>query len=157
MTNPKARAARFETKTACSGATATSLRTLLRQVQADFPDLHFVPGRKFAFRPPRTITLGPEEEFSPLLFLHELGHALSKHRTYQTDVERLKLETEAWTVARQLASQYGVDWDEDVAQGELDTYRDWLHKKSLCPQCGLTRYQTPDGTYHCPQCENFGT
>jgi lipopolysaccharide biosynthesis regulator YciM len=37
----------------------------------------------------------------------------------------------------------------------LDTYRDWLHRRSACPECGLTRYQTVDGRWHCPGCEGF--
>ena len=71
------------------------------------------------------------------------------------DVERLKMEVAAWEKAKELAKHYGVDVDEDVIQEELDTYRDWLHKKSRCPGCGLTRFQTTDGEYHCPRCENF--
>ena len=71
------------------------------------------------------------------------------------DVERLKMESEAWEKARELASRYGVEVNEDLIQDELDTYRDWLHNKSKCRACGLTRYQTPDGVYHCPRCENL--
>ena len=62
-----------------------------------------------------------------------------------------------WPVdkARELCNKYGVSYNEDVAETELDTYRDWLDAKSRCPKCGLTRYQTSDGEFHCPRCENF--
>ena len=65
------------------------------------------------------------------------------------------MESEAWEKARELADSYGISVDEELIQRELDTYRDWLHQKSRCPVCGLTRYQTPDGGYHCPSCESF--
>lgn len=128
---------------------------LLVRLEKDFPDFKFVAGKKFAFRPPRTIVIGPKEPQMELLLLHELGHATLGHRDFKTDVARLKMENEAWEKARELAQKYGVEFDEDLMQTELDTYRDWLHQKSRCPACGLTRFQTPDGQYHCPSCENF--
>ena len=119
----------------------------------DHPDFRFKVGKKFAFRPPRTIIVGPSEPFSELLFLHEVSHALCKHESFKMDVDRLKMENEAWDKARELAKKYGLTMDEEIIQEELDTYRDWLHQKSRCPRCDLTRYQTPDGLYHCPRCE----
>ena len=71
------------------------------------------------------------------------------------DVERLKMENEAWEKACELARHYDIEINEDLIQEELDTYRDWLHQKSRCPVCGLTRFQTPDSRYHCPRCENL--
>lgn len=123
-----------------------------RDLERDFPEFRFVKGRKFAFRPPKTVVIGPLEPFSRLLVLHEVGHAVLGHKSFRTGVERLKIEVAAWEKARELASVHGVEWDEEVAQGELDTYRDWLHQKSRCPICGLTRFETPDGQYHCPRC-----
>ena len=121
----------------------------------DFPDFRFVMGRKFAVRPPRTVVIGPSEPFWRLLVLHEVGHAVCKHKWFRVDVTRLKMENQAWEKARELAAIYDVEVDEGVIQRELDTYRDWLHQKSRCPVCGLTRFQTPDSRYHCPRCEEF--
>ena len=130
-------------------------KEFLEQLKADFSEFRFINGKKFAFRPPRTIVLGPPEPFSELLLLHEVAHAVLKHKTFRMDVERLRMESEAWDKARDLANRYNIEVNEDLIQDELDTYRDWLHKKSRCPKCGLTRFQTPDGEYHCPRCENF--
>ena len=127
----------------------------LKQIEKDFPEFRFVNGRKFAFRPPRTIVFGPPEQFSELLALHEVSHAILKHKAFRVDVERLRMENEAWEKARELASRYGIAVNEDLIQDELDTYRDWLYTKSKCKKCGLTRYQTMDGFYHCPRCENL--
>lgn len=128
---------------------------LASRLAVDYPQFRFRRGKKFAFRPPRTIILGPSEPCCELLTLHELSHAILEHRDFKTDVTRLKMENEAWEKAKELAVQYSVPVDEDLIQRELDTYRDWLHQKSRCPECGLTRFQTPDGKYHCPLCENF--
>ncbi len=129
--------------------------TLLERIKRDFPEFNFCEGKKFVFKPPKTIILGPEEPSYNLLMLHELAHAVLRHRNFKMNVERLKMENEAWEKTRELAQRYGVDFDEEIAQEELDTYRDWLHKKSRCPECGLTRFETPDGQYHCPRCENL--
>ncbi len=129
--------------------------TFLAKIKSDFPEFRFIDGVRFSFRPPKTIVVGPKEPNDSLLLLHELGHALSGHRSFDTEVGRMKMEREAWDKARELTPKYGVGYDEELVEGELDTYRDWLHKKTRCPKCGLTRFQTPDGKYHCPRCENF--
>ena len=128
--------------------------TFLAKIKSDYPDLKFLQGRKFAFRPPKTIVVGPlDKNDSSLLILHEIGHALSGHQTFKTEVGRLKMEVEAWEKARELCNIYGVEIDEELIESELDTYRNWLHQKSRCPLCGLTRFQTPDGVFHCPRCD----
>ena len=129
--------------------------TFLAKIKSDFPDFRFIDGGKFSFHPPKTIIVGPEEPEDSLLLLHELGHALSGHKSFNTSARRIKMEREAWDKAKELASIYEVVFDEDIVENELDTYRDWLHKKSCCKKCGLTMYQTPDGSFHCPRCENF--
>jgi len=96
-----------------------------------------------------------EQNNYTMQFLHEVGHALLGHWDFATDVERVKMECAAWEKARELCVQYQVDYDEEFAENELDTYRNWLHQKSKCPECGLTRYQDKAGKYHCPQCEMF--
>ena len=137
------------------------MQSLLTRLKADFPDFHWKAGKKFSFRAPRTITFVQLPENPParvqnnyaLQLLHELGHARLGHRDYATDPERLKMERAAWEEARQLCQQYEIEYDEDFVEDELDSYRAWLHQKSRCPECGLTRYQTKDGQYHCPGCE----
>ena len=129
--------------------------TFLARIKSDFPEFKFIDGARFSFRPPRTVVVGPEEKSDSLLLLHELGHALCGHRDFDTSVRRVKMEREAWDKARELAPLYEVEFDDELVEGELDTYRDWLHKKTCCKKCGLTMFQTPDGVYHCPRCENF--
>ena len=123
----------------------------LAKIKSDFPSLKFVDGKRFAFRPPKTVVVEPDG--NALLLLHEIGHALIGKYDFKTEVGRLKIEVMAWEKAKDLASSYGVAIDESLIEGELDTYRDWLHQKSRCPKCGLTRFQTPDGTFYCPKCD----
>lgn len=165
----------------------------LVRLECDYPDLRFRLGKRFKYRPPRTIsyveppkmmaregdeaeqfcengsfplveppkkvdemadgTAMAEQKSYFLQLLHEVGHALLGHRSFGTDPERLRMECAAWQRARELCSAYGIDYDEEFAEAELDTYRGWLHQRSLCKGCGLTRYQTEDGVYHCPFCE----
>lgn len=143
---------------------SSDLAQFISQLQTDYPNFIFKQGSRFVFRPPRTISFEkpqnspyPPANFA-LLALHELAHALLGHQDYHTHIERLKMESAAWQRAKTLALHYQkifswLHWDEDFAETELDSYRDWLHTKSLCKNCGLTRFQTPDGKYHCPQCD----
>lgn len=133
-------------------------RELVEKLAADYPELRFRVGKKFMFRSPRTVVTEAGEAENgastwALQLLHEVGHAVSGHRDFRTDPERLKMEREAWERARELATAYNIWYDEKFVEGALDTYRDWLHQRSACPECGLTRYQTQDGQWHCPGCE----
>lgn len=105
-----------------------------------------------------------EQNWYVMQLLHELGHALLGHVDFRTDVDRVRMEREAWEKARALwdgyRERYGeawqMDYDEEYVETAMDSYRDWLHRRSKCPVCGETRYQTADGQYHCVFCENFG-
>ena len=126
--------------------------TFLAKIRGDYPSLKIIPGARFAFRPPRTVVYDKTSSDS-LLLLHEVGHALCGLYDFKTEVGRLKIEVMAWEKARKLGAFYGVSINEELIEAELDSYREWLHQKSRCPSCGLTRFQTPDGVFHCPRCE----
>ena len=125
--------------------------TFLAKIRSDFPSLKFLDGKRFTFRPPKTVVV--EVDGEALLLLHEIGHALIGKYDFKTEVGRLKIEVMAWEKAKELATSYRIKIDEDLIESELDTYRDFLHQKSRCPSCGLTRFQTPDGIFHCPRCD----
>ena len=86
---------------------------LLRLID-DFPEYNWRFGWKFSFRPPRTIVVGPAESNSQLLALHELGHAISQHKSFRMNIERLRMEVEAWERARELAARYELAIDEEL-------------------------------------------
>lgn len=131
---------------------------LITSLKQDFPDFYFTYGKRFSFRPPKTIVIGPDEgEKTPMLLFHELGHALSHQYSYKTAVERLKIESIAWSEGKKAYQNYHSlpPWDDDFVEENLDTYRDWLHTKSKCKACGLTMFQNQDGTWECPYCSQF--
>jgi hypothetical protein len=135
-------------------------KVFLLSLKNEYNNYSWRLGTRFKYRPEKTIIIDKNSPapwpYFALLTLHELGHALSSHKDHKTDVERLKIESEAWQRAKReidAHENWGIEYDEEFAEYELDSYRDWLHQKSKCKKCGLTRYQTKDGIYHCPECD----
>ena len=122
----------------------------------DYPDYSFRPGNQDHWSPrDKTITYNPDEPASKLLcgVLHELAHALLNHSTYSSDFELVKLETEAWNLAAEIGKKYKVRISDDHIQNCLDTYRDWLHRRSACPTCGTHVLQKDSHNYLCYNCQ----
>lgn len=130
-----------------------SFKHLVTKLQTDFPSVDFVAGERYTFHPPNQVIFDARHP-DQLSLLHELGHFLIKAHDYQYDVELLRIESAAWAKAAELANDYHVAWNEDNIQDHLDSYRDWLHQVSLCPNCQLSGYQDTTGCYHCPLCEH---
>ena len=129
---------------------------LITELQARFPQLRFTAGDQFCWSPEtgeilyKTNARGSHATWS---LLHETGHALLGHQSYKTDFELLRLEVAAWERARQLAADLGLKIDEDHIQDCLDTYRDWLYKRSICPTCSTKCLQQGDFVhYRCFNC-----
>lgn len=123
---------------------------------ADYEEFKFKNGPQEHWSPKtQTITYNPEEpaEKFACAILHELAHALLAHNTYSSDFELLKLESEAWSLAAQLGKKYDVPISEDHIQNCLDTYRDWLHRRSSCPRCGTHVLQKDSNSYQCYNCQ----
>ncbi|MBR2659332.1 hypothetical protein IKD60_01065 [Candidatus Saccharibacteria bacterium] len=130
-------------------------KNLAKTLAKDYPNLRFkLNCPRFSYQN-GTIYISEDGAYSDLQTLHELGHALCGHSDFNTHIKRLKLEREAWDMAKTLCKKYHVTWNDAYVESCLDTYRDWLHTKSKCKNCGLTRYQDSSGTYHCPRCETF--
>lgn len=128
--------------------------TLLKQVITDFPGLHFSEGREFYWSPrEKTVYYTQENHFTtPWTLLHEISHGLLEHKTFTSDFELLQLELAAWIKAKELASTYDVLIEENHIEDCLDTYRDWLHKRSVCPGCSTKSLQQTPGVYSCLNC-----
>lgn len=133
--------------------TMPSTPSLILKLQTAYPDFSFVEGRQFSWSPAdQTITYNLKEPYAFLLLLHELSHALLDHREYRRDVELIAMETAAWDEAKKYAKEYGIEVNEDAVQDHLDTYREWLHARSTCPECSATGYQARASLYECPAC-----
>lgn len=129
---------------------------LIARLRNEFPDLIFTPGQQFYWSPEtgeifyKAKAGGQHAVWS---LLHETGHALLGHESYKADFELLRLEVAAWERARGLAADLGLKIDEDHIQDCLDTYRDWLYKRSICPACTTKCLQQGDFVhYRCFNC-----
>lgn len=126
---------------------------LIHKLKTDYPSFTFSESEDFSWSAhQQTVSYNPHLPHAPLLLLHEVSHALLDHHEYRRDIELISMEVAAWEKAQKLASMYGIQPNEDVTQDHLDTYRDWLHSRSTCPDCKATGYQTASVQYQCPAC-----
>lgn len=132
------------------------MEKLIAKVNGLFPDLHFSAGKQFYWSPETGeifYNAGANDEQATWSLLHETGHALLRHTSYKADYELLRLEIAAWERAKKLASDLKIKIDEEHIQDCLDTYRDWLHKRSICPKCSVKCLQQGDFVhYRCFNC-----
>jgi hypothetical protein len=129
---------------------------LIKQLSSDYPSFKFKVGKQEHWSPmSQTITYNPNDSDEKFTYgiLHELAHALLGHSSYESDFELVRLESEAWALAVELAKNYSIEMDDDHIQNCLDTYRDWLHRRSTCPKCGLHVLQKSSSSYQCFNCK----
>ena len=130
-----------------------STTSLLPKLRTNHPDLTFTSGDDFRWSPDsQTVYFIPDSPDVATL-LHELAHAVLGHADYTRDITLLGMEQDAWQYAVEtIAPTYDLEIDDETVQTALDTYRDWLHARSLCPNCGATGLQTKKREYKCPAC-----
>lgn len=156
------------------------ISTILDRVQSAHPAIAFQTADTYYWSPEnRTVNYkkNDKDEHGVWSLLHECGHALLNHTKYYSDFELVRMEMEAWEKAKELASELQKELgsqsldlggaavpsildsqssiltiEEDHIQDCLDSYRDWLHKRSLCPDCRLSSIQTDSHTYTCVFC-----
>ena len=137
------------------------MKQLLDRLRAAYPHLTFTAGEVFVWSPETQEVFYREHLSGDVIadkrnewsLLHETGHALLGHVSYKADIELLKMEVAAWEMARELAKQFDIIIDEDHIQDCLDTYRDWLHARSVCPTCTSKCLQQGDiRHYRCYNC-----
>jgi hypothetical protein len=130
-------------------------KAFTEQIIKDYPQFKFIPGTQEHWSPKtNTITYSESETLAELRYglLHELAHALLDHNTYNSDFELLELESQAWELAVKIGRKYKIKLDPDHIQDCLDTYRDWLHRRSKCPSCGMHVLQNTPNSYKCFNC-----
>lgn len=131
---------------------------LLARLKADYPDITFKEGESFYWSPKdRSVTyalISTQPKLAGWSLLHEVSHGILGHTDYKSDFELVQLEVAAWQHARKLASKYKVRIDPEHIQDCLDTYRDWLHRRSTCPECGTVSIQADSRSYRCLNCSS---
>jgi hypothetical protein len=131
--------------------------SLLERLELDYPDIRFVQGEAYYWSPQdKSVTYGQstmQPDIASWSLLHEVSHGILNHTGYQSDFELMELEVAAWQHARTLAKHYGMKIDPEHIEDCLDTYRDWLHRRSTCPTCRTVSLQSNPETYTCFNCQ----
>lgn len=136
--------------------TMQSPNSLLKRILRDNAAYGFILGDDFIWSPDtHTITYrAPQTEADIWTLLHELAHAKLDHSQYTFDIELIQYEVAAWEYARgTLAPILGVVIQENHIEEHLDTYRYWLHERSMCPACKQNGLQETKNTYSCLNCK----
>ncbi len=128
--------------------------TLVNRIVADHPNIQFIPAKRLCWVPAKQQILYeiPNTEAGVWGLLHELGHAKLGHAAFQTDMDLITKEAQAWNAAVTLAERYDIAIPRDYIEGCLDTYRDWLHRRSTCPVCCINGLQSNAEAYVCLNC-----
>jgi hypothetical protein len=131
-------------------------KQIIKFTKKILPNTELVSGDSFFWSPKQNkITYNKnliEDSVGIWSMLHEAAHATMNHTSYSSDLELLKLEVEAWDEAKKLAKQLDLAIDENHIQNCLDTYRDWLHGRSTCPNCKIVCLQSTSTLYYCHNC-----
>jgi hypothetical protein len=131
------------------------MEVLVSNLRKTYPQFTFLAGDIARWSPRlRQITYKASDDLDATWsLLHELGHALLDHNSYESDMQLVQKETEAWEQAKNLAKTLRLTIDDNHIQDCLDTYRDWLHKRSSCPACGMHGLQHHKRLYGCLNCK----
>lgn len=134
------------------------MQPLLKTLAERFPDLRYRAGKQFCWSPESQEIFYKSDAYDSKdtwSLLHETGHALLGHKCYNADFELLQMEIAAWERARALSIELAINIDEDHIQDCLDSYRDWLYQRSLCPNCSTQCMQEADFQhYRCFNCHS---
>lgn len=132
-----------------------SNKDLVARLQKDFPNFIFNKSNCFSWSPnEKTVNYDEDSHDYPICLFHELAHGILKHSDYCRDIELVKMESEAWYKVVELAKKYEVKIDENDIQSTIDTYRDWLHSRSICPNCKANGIQSDSKNYSCLACSH---
>lgn len=127
---------------------------LFDQIKKDFSYINFINSDKFKWSPEtNTIFYDAKANHADWSILHEIGHKIAGHQNYSSDIGLIKMEVEAWEQARQLAGKYRYEIDESYIEKCLDSYRDWIYKRSSCPTCTQAGVEEETGQYKCINCQ----
>lgn len=132
---------------------------IVDKLRRDYPQLKFKPGNAACWMPENsTVFYGlPFTEKEIWSLCHEIGHALSGHQSFNSDIDLLLKELEAWEEAKKIASSYDLVINDVHIEACLDSYRNWIHKRSTCPKCLLKGIQQDTTRYICISCQSEWT
>jgi hypothetical protein len=128
------------------------MNSLIERLKKEFPKINFRESNNFYWSPlDRIVYFQADKMDTPeasYALMHEIGHSILKHREYESDYGLLKMEIEAWEKAKQIAHKLKLELSIEHIENCLDTYRDWLNKRSICPTCSVQSFQTINPSYY---------
>ncbi len=131
-----------------------STASLIHQLKTNYPQFSFKKSKRFLWSPSEQTVYYTDSDNDYSFLLHELSHGLLDHVGYNRDIELLAMERAAWDKAVDLAPDYKLKISDDTVESTLDSYRDWLHARSTCPNCKATGLQIKQRVYSCPACHH---
>ncbi len=134
--------------------TMQPIKTIFKKITSDFAHIRFASADTFYWSPSTSTIYYSEIKNNEGIWnlIHEISHAALGHASFNSDIELLQCEAQAWEYAdTTLSPKYGITIDYNFMQEQLDTYRTWLNKRSLCPNCRQNGIQTQN-TYRCINC-----
>jgi hypothetical protein len=133
------------------------MELILNKIRNDYPDLYFRPGQTACWEPEdNTVSYSiPFTEKEAWALCHEIGHAVSGHKSFNSDVDLILKEVDAWEKAKKIAQHYKMSIDDAFIENCLDSYRDWLHKRSTCPACRQKGINNDSTSYRCINCQTL--
>jgi hypothetical protein len=128
------------------------------KIELMYPAIRFLPGEVFSWSPVDHIIHYPKQAPFDSSFiyslLHEIGHAELLHNNFTNDLSLVKIERDAWEKSKEIAQKLGTTIDDEHIEKCMDTYRDWLYARSLCPNCHQCGIQTSKTAYKCIFCDH---
>ncbi len=130
------------------------MEKFIARLEQNYPQLTFTADDMNYWSPTeKTIFyISKTDERAMASVLHELSHALLGHQNYGNDLELLNKEVAAWQNALDLSAEYEISISNEHIQDCLDTYREWLHRRSTCPTCKSSGLQITENIYTCINC-----
>lgn len=130
------------------------MKPLLDKIRKDYPNLKFMPGQAACWAPQDNTVFysTPFTEKEVWSLCHEIGHATSGHKSFNSDVDLILKEVDAWEKAKNIAQRYKMKINDDFIEDCINSYRDWLHKRSTCPKCRQKGINRDSTSYCCLNC-----
>lgn len=135
--------------------TMAKTNSLVAKLTLDFPAISFEHGDDSYWSPAeKTVYYTQIKDINDQkTLLHELAHGILNHTQFPADILLVGMERGAWMVAQsQLGPTYGIAITDEYIDEALDSYRNWLHNRSRCPQCTMNGIQQKSGSYTCLGC-----
>ncbi len=130
--------------------------TLIQLIAKKITDIKLKEGPRFYWSPEEGLLYYNIGELKDAQFkeklLHEAGHAKLKHFSYSSDLELLRMESDAWLSALGLGSDLNIKIRSQSIKKALASYLDWANARAECPECGHSGLQYSGGSFFCLSC-----